>query len=159
MDETLSHPPPCLCCRSVGEEGPHLARRWNTAFEHDGYVDLFQEGISQPRGWIHRSCLCEFVLHNATRTADGETKIDKICIVCEVRLRTAETLPTVGPAHQNSLGLGPCGLHESIRRPVSRRTTQPGRHTVTKSTDETLSPVAMTALVAPTISAKLPPPG
>jgi hypothetical protein len=82
MDETLSHPPPCLCCRSVGEEGPHLARRWNTAFEHDGYVDLFQEGISQPRGWIHRSCLCEFVLHNATRTADGETKIDKICASC-----------------------------------------------------------------------------
>ena len=90
----LNYVPPCICCRTSDDEGPQFNRRWKSALnsEFDGCFDLFQPDSSQPCAWVHRSCLFEFVLHHGTKTPAGKFEIDKVCMICEVKVHTADLL-------------------------------------------------------------------
>jgi hypothetical protein len=92
MGEPLGYTPPCLCCRTSDDDGPHFDRRWKAVLKADvdGYFDLYQPEAPGPCAWVHRSCLFEFLLHHAKKDAEGNTEIDKLCIVCEIDVHPDE---------------------------------------------------------------------
>lgn len=97
MVEPLGYTPPCLLCRTSDDDSPHFERRWKSVLKRDsdGYFELFQPEMPNPFGWVHESCLYEFMLHNSGWNAEGKARPNKVCIICEINIPSEDLLPLV----------------------------------------------------------------
>jgi hypothetical protein len=93
MGEPLGYTPPCLCCRTSDDDGPHFEKRWKTAFEagDDGRIYLFQPRETGPCAWVHHSCLMEFMLHTVTTNTEGKAVLRTLRTITESRSEPGAT--------------------------------------------------------------------
>jgi hypothetical protein len=103
MGKPLGYTPPCLCCRTSDDNGPHFDRRWKVTLkeDYDGSTDLSQPHATGPCAWVHRSCLMEFMLHTATKRTEGKAEPSKVCLVCETRIPDEVLWPLVWHGQKN----------------------------------------------------------